>query len=198
MSASPFRKGLPWLVASTTLFLTSLVAFLIDASQSDQRLIQGMEENLQKALHENIRAFSSDTISPPRGAGNIPVAKLVFDPTQRLETWDQTPLLPRQRLIDRLSNIPEENLIQLGNRSYYQIRKFYQDSTVVFLLPLYVQYEVDNKFLRPYLVLGKWNQLFSTDQAKSIRVQVGDAPSNADADIRLYDLKGDLLLSYAK
>ena len=196
MSASPFKKGLPWLAAGLLLFLVSMIVFLYDLSRTDQDILSELESSLQIELDKSIWYYSSlDSISSTTNQPHSPVCKLVFGPTQTLQSWSQNQYLPLQKHIDRLRNVSENKLLQLDERYYYQIRTYYPDSTVTYLIPLMSSYEVDNNFLEPYLFLGKWKQLFSTSQIKSFRCSAGPMSDGIEAEIQLFGPEDEVLLS---
>ncbi|RMG72330.1 MAG: HAMP domain-containing protein [Bacteroidetes bacterium] len=102
-----------------------------------------------------------------------------------------------QRLIDRLSDIPDSRLVTIARRAYYQIRLERDVQTEVRLVPLYVSYEVNNEFLVPYLFLGRWRDaLYDGGSSRNVRrILVTVGPTEQQGDLQLLDPEGGLLLT---
>lgn len=200
MSGSPFKKGIPWLTASLLLFLTSVSFYLYDFMDTDQEIIDQIEASLQSDFENCIRYYSQDSIPSNSGKGlpKCDVCQLEYGSNRKLISWTNDEFLPNQKALDRLNNVPEDALLTFDNRHFYQVRQYKETGTTIYLIPIYISYEVDNEFLIPYVFLSRWKKYLNSRHLKRLWVLVGNPPEDVQADVYLYDLDDKPVLSISR
>ena len=197
MSGSPFKKGIPWLAASLLLFVVSIGLYLYDYLDTDEEIIDQVEASIQANFESCLRYYSQDTLDLTASPA-CEVSRLEYGKTQKLISWTNDQFLPKQRSIERLITVADDPLLSIGNRHYYQIRKYEEDRTLIYLIPIYISYEVDNEFLVPFVYLSKWRKFLSIRHMKRLWVTVGKPPEDVQADVYLFDLQDQPVLSISR
>ncbi|MEZ4829999.1 MAG: ATP-binding protein [Bacteroidia bacterium] len=202
MYESPFKKGLPWLVAGLLLLLISTVLYLYDMELSDEEILGRVEEKLNEDFRNCVSAYSrelaGEDITPP---AHCHACELIYEnKTGRLRSWTNQPFLSTQKFLNLLKTLPDSVIIRLENRAYYQLRTPLDDSTDVILIPLHIDYQIKNEFLVPYLFLGRWEETLAGDKKReylnAMEVAIGDVSFPGTQNIRLTDDLGNTILSY--
>ncbi|MEL6623973.1 MAG: ATP-binding protein [Bacteroidota bacterium] len=195
-SVNTHAKG--WLVAAILLLFLSFFFYLYDKDRTDEEILSSLQETLQEDIQSCLSYYTStDPIGPPP-TDACQVCKLSYNTFGRLTSWTNSEFLPSSRSIDRLDDLPDNTVVTLqDNRSYFQIRKASLDSTLVFLVPLYIRYEVNNDFLPPYVFMGRYHEAYETasaaDYLRQIIVKIGE--EDRLAEIELKDQQGYPVLS---
>lgn len=202
MYDSPFKKGLPWLIAGLLLLTVSSVLYLYDLGLSDEDILTRIENKLNEDFRTCVATYSQDGITP---SAELPAdchaCELIYSASGRLNSWTNKEYLPTQKHINRLRDVPDSVLVRKENRTYYQIRRKMADSTSVVLIPLWITYDANNEFLLPYIFMGRWEGAFEgynqQQYLNSIQVSIGKAAYNSIDHIELTDDDGNVIISYS-
>ncbi|MEO0470441.1 MAG: hypothetical protein AAF206_12525, partial [Bacteroidota bacterium] len=178
MNGSPFQKGLPWIIGGLLLLSVSATLYLFDYGRSNEELLAQLEETIQRDFSACIDAADSQGFRESSVETSFCHISQLLYRNGRLSDWTNNDFLPAERNIKRLRQIPEQPILTLENRSYYQIRKEKRDTTIISLIPLRITYEVKNQFLIPYTFLGTQRSIFDGRQNEirlnQIVVQIGE------------------------
>ena len=200
MYESPFRKGIPWLIAGLLLLTLSTVLYIYDFELSNKELLSRVESKINSDFRECLDAYRQDG-TPSEDLSHCHACQLSYSKINRLSSWQNKALLPTQKKVNRLGNIADEPIIQIDNRTYYQIRKKYEDSTSVILIPLRITYKVQNNLLPPFSFLGRSEKAFDQDSKRDylqqLQVTIGRPKNIFEGDIFLRDEGGDIILTYS-
>lgn len=188
-------KARVWLNLSLFMLLISSSLYVIDYTRTDIQVFQEVKSKLQQDFHECILYYnqSSDerTYNP-----SIPVAsELYYDQTGKLTKWSNNKLLQEDDKIHRLSSLPDKKIWESDKFIFYQIRKKIpsqtngQYETYVALIPIFISYGIKNRFLVPYLFLGRCqnSSLFTDQDRKNLRISTGEHEQG----MQIEDLEGD-------
>ena len=204
MYESPFRKGLPWLIAGLLFLLVSTVLYLYDFNLSDKELLSRVESKLNEDFKECIDAFNNDSPRSDADLSYCHFCRLNYSRLGRLSSWENKEYLPTQKSISKLSDISKEDRIfKVNNRTYYQVRKEYKDSTSIILIPIRITYEVSNNYLIPFVFLGRSEDVLNGDQKYLNDLQISIEPPYSDSedpyipDMVLTGEQGDTILYYS-
>ena len=165
------QKGGVWLAISAVLAVLAIAGIAFDRFRSD--------EDLAKEYSAELSAQFQALLQDAR-AGNpvsLPCVKLTYR-SGRLIRWEGTRWMPVNLDLRRQRTLPEQNLILLGSRYYYQERYSPADTpnvVRVILVPLYYAFETVNQYLSPYYFPG---DLPGADQAQ-IRVRMHETAGSA-------------------
>lgn len=169
-----------WLYAGLLLLIITVVVYTDDRLRSDDEIMERIETTLQQDFESCLAYYNTE---PPRTQPKPEfciACELIYDRKDRLTQWSENDYLPAEKEIKRLLSLDTEPVLKLGNRSYYQLRAGQEDQIRVTLVPLNITYEVVNKYLEPYLFLGRWE---STYQKYIGGVDVGVGTNDGDINI---------------
>lgn len=141
------QKGGVWLAISAVLAVLAIAGIAFDRFRSD--------EDLAKEYSAELSAQFQALLQDAR-AGNpvsLPCVKLTFE-RGRLTEWEGMQWMPVQLDLRRLRALPEETLVTIGSRYYYQERVSTSGVVRVILIPLYYSFETVNEYLYPYYFPG--------------------------------------------
>ncbi|MCI4669097.1 MAG: HAMP domain-containing histidine kinase [Bacteroidia bacterium] len=190
-------KGSFWLVLATFLLFISAVLYLYDIDRSDAEIIAKIGNEVQEDLYSCINFYNENPDVIPSKEDICQAARLVYNDVGELEKWSREDYLPAQQYIDRLKDIQTYSLFIIQDRSYFQIRKVFKDSSIIYLIPLNVKYQVQNDYLIPYVFMGRHRLRTMTqnhvDFMREMVVTVGD--NEYEAQIQLLDTDGRTVLS---
>lgn len=164
----PALRKLPnvFLLLGVLLLIISVVGWAIDARNQAETLRQGVESRIQ----EDFLAAVETTMQESRAIAQefeetktLPfaqdgVVRLVLDANCRLVQWSNSELLPSSRILNDLCDFPNLRTLPDRNKLYYYFRHQISGFTLVTLMPLQIGYKVENRFLPPYLFLGRYNR----------------------------------------
>ncbi|TAE59010.1 MAG: hypothetical protein EAZ89_02890, partial [Bacteroidetes bacterium] len=184
MDGTPFQKGLPWLISGLLLVIVSAALCLYDQDRSDEELITQVERGIQADFSACLAYYSSNAPS-----GEVPaceVCVLEYDHNRQLISWTNTAFLPPADSIANIGKLPDPGIVTFDKRSYYQLRQYEEKTTRVFLIPLSINYGVNNQLLVPYTFLGRWRERLSADLYDVSRLEVNIGESEGDHQVRIY------------
>jgi two-component system nitrogen regulation sensor histidine kinase NtrY len=150
--------------------LTSLGLFMYDAELSEEELLKKAQSSLQEDLNRCVAKFDSSLPYEPSDKDFCLGCELIYSEAGRLISWTQSEFLPPKDRIDRLSKIEAtEDFLESPGRRYIQILKEEGGRKKVILVPVYIQYKVQNSFLVPYVFLGRYTKLFDDEDRKQVK-----------------------------
>ena len=189
MQNSFLRYALPWFVAAGFLFLTSVVLYVFDQGRSEEGLLEAVQGNIQADFEACLAAAQNPELPRPDACH---LCDLRYSASGRLSHWSNSTYLPPQDYIERIERISADRVITLQNRTYYQIRIRKQGITRVLLIPVYISYEVENEFLRPFIFMGRWSSVLSDEEQaylRNVEVQPGET-GNGEKGVQILDADG--------
>ncbi|WNJ20385.1 ATP-binding protein [Pontibacter sp. G13] len=194
----PKKQGLPWLAGGLALLLCSLTLSLVDFFLGDELMLEEIQSDMQTDFEECLEYYQ---LPPQKRPKNKPEGCIACELTfqrRNLQSWTENTFLPPQKEIENLRYISNKEVVELANRSYFQKRTLAGDTTHILLIPLHIQYEVDNEFLTPYVFLGRYRSNF-LDEDKSYlkRLQATAGGIRNQAEITLKAPSGRVILSIA-
>ncbi len=174
-----------------------LLAFLLDGvtiEKNPEKLRADIQEKIQSDFYQLIeenQAQSQEIISTFRKGDVIPrdeqVVRLVFSKDCQLIQWSETARMPSVRWKDDLCNFPDKRVIQDQNKWYYLRHSQSEVFNLVSLIPIQIDYKVENSFLPPYIYLGRYGN------NREVKRQLGDLKvyyKYVEETVRIYDEEG--------
>ncbi len=174
-----------------------LLAFLLDAYQIEkdpEKLLIDVQEKIQSDFHQLIeenQTQSQEIILNFRKGDILPeddhVVRLVYSKDCQLIQWSETARIPSLRWKDDLCQFPDKRVIQDQNKWYY-LRHFQSETfNLVSLIPIQINYRVENLFLPPFVYLGRYRN------NRDVQQQLGDFKvyyKYLEGTIKIYDEEG--------
>lgn len=155
----------------TTLCLTaSLLAFLYDRSLDEDKLLEKAQQALQEDLNRCMAKYDPSLPYEPSESKDCIACELTYSESGSLISWTQSEYLPPKEKIERLSKIEaDEAVLETSRRFYVQMLTQEGSRKKVILIPIYIQYQVKNNFLVPYVFLGRYTRLFTYEDRKNVK-----------------------------
>ncbi len=189
MDTSAFPdKGRIWLNLSLFMLLTSSSLYVLDYIRSDLEILRDVKDKLQSDFEDCISYYSTPDHKRTHNPDISPAVELTYDQTGKLINWSNNKFLQEDEKIHRLASLPLDKVWESRKFIFYQIRKSYQNGTYVALIPIYNTFEINNRFLVPYIFLGRWqnSNLFSEQDKRSLKI----TPGQKEQGILISDLDG--------
>ncbi|MFN0203246.1 MAG: ATP-binding protein [Bacteroidia bacterium] len=139
------------------ILVIAILLAVYDYSRSDADLLKTVEENIQKDFND--LTYKIENQKPLGISSDLLVCKLLYDSVEndgKLLNWLGHHYLPPFQNIGKIGNVPIQQVLNYGNKIYYQIRKRVEGGTAVYLIPISIRYEIVNDFLKPYIFLGRY------------------------------------------
>lgn len=156
-----------WLARGLTVggILLALALGGWDAATSDEALTQRLERNIQADFVSDLAAVRGATpdalvagarqLRTRSGAGPGPI-HLRVSTSGKLAGWSTNYYIPPANVLEAQLSVTRDELL-IGGRSVYYNVKVYTDTAVYFnLLPLKLQYPVQNEYLTDFIYLGRY------------------------------------------
>ena len=155
---------------TATCLIGSLLVFLYDKSLDESKLLDKAQEALQEDLNRCMAKYDSSLPYEPSESKDCIACELTYSEAGRLISWTQSEYLPPKNKIERLSKIEaDEAFLQTSRRFYVQMVTQENNRKRVILIPIYIQYQVKNNFLVPYVFLGRYSSLFNYEDRKNVK-----------------------------
>ncbi len=181
MASLRLKKDLFWLIVGYLCLSTSAVLYVYDIYHSDEGLIRKIESHIQGQLNECIQYYSSEdsSLTPPESCLSC---KLTYNFYGDLTSWTNNEYLPAQRYIRTAGILPMSNVVEFDGDIYYQLKRRVRGNTIVHLIPLYINYDLVNDFLSPYVFLGKYSDRLTSGQIRDLEIINTDARNLSSID----------------
>lgn len=148
----------------------STFLFLYDRSLDENRLLAQAQETLQEDLNRCMAKYDPSLPYDPSGSEHCIACELTYSEAGRLISWTQSEYLPPKENIERLSKIEaDEEFLETPGRFYVQMLTEESNRKKVILIPIYIQYQVKNNFLVPYVFLGRYSNMFTYEDRKNVK-----------------------------
>ncbi len=155
---------------SVLCLLASLLVFLYDKSLDQDELLEKAQRTLQDDLNRCMAKYDSSLPYEPSESKDCVACELTYSEAGRLISWTQSEYLPPKDRIERLSKIQAaEDVLETSRRFYVQMLSEEGDRKRVILIPIYIQYQVKNNFLVPFVFLGRYSKLFTYEDRKNVK-----------------------------
>lgn len=184
--------------------LLIITAFLLDmvlVERDHDSLRNDLETEIQAEffqLIEDNQVRSEEIISNFRKGDILPkdddVVRMVYSKDCKLIQWSETARMPSVRWISDLCDFPDKRIIPDRNKVYYLRHSESETFNLVSLIPIQVEYKVENSFLPPYVYLGSYS-----DNREVIR-QLGDIKvyfKQVEETIKIFDEDGNFVFCAA-
>lgn len=150
--------------------IASLLVYLYDNSLDENKLLEKAQRSLQEDLNRCMAKYDSSLPYEPSESEDCIACELTYSETGRLISWTQSEYLPPKDKIERLSKIEaDEAVLETSRRFYVQMLTEESSRKRVILIPIYIQYQVKNNFLVPYVFLGRYTNLFNDEDRKNVK-----------------------------
>jgi len=155
---------------ATLCLVASLLIYLYDKSLDENKLLEKAQKALQEDLNRCMAKYDSSLPYEPSDSEDCIACELTYSETGRLISWTQSEYLPPKKEIERLSKIEaDEAVLETSRRFYVQMLTKESNRKKVILIPIYIQYQVKNNFLVPYVFLGRYSNLFNYEDRKNVK-----------------------------
>lgn len=155
---------------TTLCLVASLLVFLYDKSLDESKLLEKAQEALQEDLNRCMAKYDPSLPYEPSTSEDCIACELTYSESGRLISWTQSEYLPPKDKIERLSKIEaDEAFLETSRRFYVQMLTQESNRKRVILIPIYIQYQVKNNFLVPFVFLGRYSKLFNYEDRKNVK-----------------------------
>ncbi len=164
---------------------------LWDMQRTESTRIRDLEKDLQADFATLVQetADASEKIASAyneqRSLGpGTEVVRMALDRDCQLIDWNNSELMPSPRIIKDLCSYPNRRTLQDKNKIYYLLRNEAAAHQIITLIPVVVDYKVENTFLPHRIFLGRYGQLAAVAAAISkFEVHMRQVPGG----VRLFD-----------
>lgn len=116
--------------------------------------------------------------------------RLITDRNCQIIDWNNSELLPSQKIIDDLCTYPNQRSLQDNNKTYYLLRHETPELYLITLVPISIRYKVENTFLPGYIFLGRYQgQSAIRHQTQGMEVY----QRQVDGGLNVFDAKGNFV-----
>lgn len=194
-----FSKLRPFFLPFVGLLMlgASLLLHLVLVEEDEDALRKDLESEIQAdflALIEKTQTEAVEILGHyHRGHGmeqNEEALRLIFSKDCQLVQWSESERMPSVRILGDLCNFPDKRTITDKNKVFYLRHLDTEDYNLVTLIPVQVDYKVDNAFLPPYLYLGRYGD------DHSVKRQMGDFIihyKQVDGALKIFDEAGNFV-----
>lgn len=182
------------------LLLLAGTGWLMDRSRDQDAWRARTEAHIQSDFLETVETAVQDSRKIAKefknnrrlASDDSKVVRLVMDSNCRIVQWSNSELVPSSRILNDLCDFPNYRTLPDRNKLYYYFRHQVPGYTLVTLIPLQVNYKVENDFLPPYLFMGRYNQdRFVQNHIRDFHLDLRQVP---DA-IRIFDANENFVYS---
>jgi len=174
MASIRLKKDLFWLIVGYLCLSTSAVLYVYDIYHADEGLIRKVNTHIQQELNQCIAYYTSEdtTLEKPSSCLSC---DLTYNFYGELISWTNNQYLPAQRYIGNNENLPKSDVVEFDGDIYYQIKRRVGGNMIVHIIPLYIEYNLVNDFLTPYIFLGDYQDKLHTGQLRDLDIINTDA-----------------------
>lgn len=167
MKASPLKRDFLWFTLGLVFLAVSGSIYLYDTTFTDEELLSRLQNDIEADFQACVDAYNDTEKEVP---AFCEACQLTYFNGRLLE-WTNSKLLPSQEYIGRSNDIPRQRVVSLGtDRIYYQLLVRRANQTVITLIPIYIDYQVSNDFLTPYVFLGRYAGTFSGESLRTLSI----------------------------
>jgi two-component system, NtrC family, nitrogen regulation sensor histidine kinase NtrY len=144
---------------------TAVILLVFGGLSSPEALRARVERNVQADFAKMIKETETESeqiaarYNSDRRLGNSDnVVRLALDKDCQLVEWNNSELMPSPRIMDDLCQFPNHRTLQDKNKIYYYLRHEAAPFEIVTLVPLSIDYKVNNAFLPRKIFLGRYTE----------------------------------------
>lgn len=162
------RRNAAWAIALICALLSAGLA-AVEAFRSDEDLLRAVEADVRADFRNLVAQWRDKLALQPDAelaeSGNALVFK--YDWEGVLLDWSGNAFVPSEKEAARLLRTNRDELLLSGRRAYFAVKSPKPAAFYIALLPLRVDYPINNEYLKDYLYLGRYNARRAVREAAS-------------------------------
>ena len=185
------------LALGIALTLAAALLWALEVADPAPERLARVRDHLEEDFRAHVEAANKESARITRdykATGDIgprsQIVRMVTDRNCQPIDWNNSELLPSQRIIADLCTYPNQRSLQDNNKTYYFIRHETPELYLITLIPVSIRYKVENAFLPGYVFLGRYqNQSAIRNQTQGMEVY----QRQVDGGLNVFDAKGNFV-----
>jgi hypothetical protein len=179
------------------LTLAAALLWAIEAADPAPARLARVRDHLEEDFRAYVEAATKESARITRdykATGDIgprsQIVRMVTDRNCQPIDWNNSELLPSQRIISDLCTYPNQRSLHDNNKTYYFIRHETPELYLITLIPVSIRYKVENAFLPGYIFLGRYQEQ-SAIRSQTPGMEVYQR--QVDGGLNVFDAKGNFV-----